>query len=162
MFSKKFFSRLKFIAVSVLLAVGLFLGLIYSGLFFQYKKITVSPSAIEIIASNGHLKTAFGLTGNNPFPFAISLRRIEGKISYGVLARKVEIVFQPELLIPPGRYQLTDQRASLAPGYPVTAEDTFLSMLRGKNLQLTGDATLYVGSIKKSVPVSLNLTIEEK
>jgi hypothetical protein len=34
-------------------------------------------------------------------------------------------------------------------------------MLRGKDLQVIGEATISVGRIEKSVPVSMQLTIEE-
>jgi hypothetical protein len=146
---------------SVLLAIGLVLGLGYGWLFFQYKKITVSASDIAISAKQGNLELAFELRGNNPLPFSIAVKKYEGKATYGVLSRNFEINFDPELLITSGEYTVKRDRDSLTPGYPVNAEETFLKMLRGKDLAVVGEATIYVGKITTVVPVSLTLSVEE-
>jgi hypothetical protein len=49
----------------------------------------------------------------------------------------------------------------MKPGYPVNAEETFLKMLRGKDLAVVGEATIFVGKITTVVPVSLTLSVEE-
>lgn len=146
---------------AVLLVIGLALGLGYGWLFFQYKKITVSASDIAISAKQGNLELAFELRGNNPLPFSIAVKKYEGKATYGVLSRNFEINFDPELLIRPGEYTVKRDRDSLTPGYPVNAEETFLKMLRGKDLAVVGEATIYVGKITTVVPVSLTLFVEK-
>ena len=146
---------------AILLVIGLAFGLGYGWLYFQYKKITVSASDIAINASQGDLALRFKLRGNNPLPFPVAVKKYEGKATYGVLSRNFEINFDPELLITSGEYAVTRDRDSLTPGYPVTAEETFLNMLRGKALAVSGEATIYVGNIKTVVPVSLTLSVEE-
>lgn len=161
MFTKKNVSILKYLFPAVFLIATLVLSLIYGWLDFNYKKVVISVSAVEITANQGRLAVGFKLNGNNPFPFAMQLKKYEGKVSYGLLSRHFVIDFGPELLIVPGKFQLIHQGANLTPGYPVGAENTFLSMLRGKNLQITGEATISVGKIERSVPVSINLTIDK-
>ena len=161
MFTKKIVSVLKYLFPAVFLIAALALSLIYGWLGLNYKKVAVSVSAVEITANQGRLGVGFKLNGNNPFPFAVQLKKYEGKVSYGLLSRRFAIDFDPEPLIVPGRFQLTHQGANLTPGYPAGAENTFLSMLRGKNLQITGEATISIGQIERSVPVSMNLTIDK-
>ena len=146
---------------AVLLVIGLALGLGYGWLCFQYKKITVSASDITINARQGNLELGFKLRGNNPLPFPVAVKKYEGKATYGVLSRNFEINFAPDLLITSGDYIVRRDRDSLTPGYPVTAEETFLNMLRGKELAVVGEATVYVGKITTVVPVSLTLSVEE-
>jgi hypothetical protein len=146
---------------AVLLVIGLALGLGYGWLCFQYKKITVSASDIAISAKQGNLELAFELRGYNPLPFSIAVKKYEGKATYGVLSRNFEINFDPELLITSGQYAVKRDRDSLTPGYPANAEETFLTMLRGKELAVVGEATIYVGKITTVVPVSLTLSVEE-
>ena len=161
MFAKKVVLTFKYLAPAVLLITALSLSLTYGWLGWHYKKVAVSVSNVEITANQGRLYLGLKLTGNNPFPFAVRLKKYEGNVTYGVLSRGFSIDFEPGLLIVPGKYQLTHQGANLTPGYPAGAEDAFLSMLRGKNLQITGEATIAVGRLEKSVPVSMNLTIEK-
>jgi len=154
-------SILRVFIASVLLAIGLVLGLGYGWLFFQYKKITVSASDIAISAKQGNLELAFKLRGNNPLPFSIAVKKYEGEATYGVLSRNFEVNFDPELLITSGEYTVKRDLDSLTPGYPVNAEETFLKMLRGKDLAVVGEATIYVGKLTTVVPVSLTLSVEE-
>jgi hypothetical protein len=161
MFVKKIVLIFKYLAPAVLLITALVLSLTYGWLGWHYKKVAVSVSDVEITANQGRLYLELKLNGNNPFPFAVHLKRYEGKVVYGLLSRSFAIAFDPDLLIPPGKYQLARQGLNLTPGYPVGAEDSFLGMLRGKNLQITGEATIAIGRLEKSVPVSMNLTIEK-
>lgn len=161
MFTKKTVSILKYLFPAVFLIAALVLSLIYGWLGLNYKKVVVSVSAVEITANQGRLVVGFKLNGNNPFPFAVQLKKYKGKVSYGLLSRHFVIDFDPELLIVTGKFQVIHQGANLTPGYPAGAENTFLSMLRGKNLQITGEATVSVGQIERSVPVSINLTIDK-
>ena len=154
-------SILRVFLVSVLLAIGLVLGLGYGWLFFQYKKIAVSASDIAISAKQGNLELAFELRGNNPLPFSIAIKKYEGKATDGVLSRNFEINFDPDFLITSVEYSVNRERDSLTPAYPVNAEETFLKMLRGKDLAVVGEATIYVGKITTVVPVSLTLSVEE-
>jgi len=161
MFAQKIISVFKYLAPAVLLIIALVLSLIYGWLGLNYKKVVVNVSNVEITANQGRVGVGLKLNGNNPFPFAVHLKKYEGKVTYGIFSRNFAIDFDPELLIVPGRFQLTHQGANLTPGYPVGAEDAFLSMLRGKNLQVIGEATISVGRIEKPIPVSMNLTIEK-
>ena len=161
MFAKRIVSIFKYLAPAVFLIAALVSSLIYGWLGLHYKKVAVSVSNVEITANQGRLGVGLKLVGNNPFPFAVRLKKYEGKVTYGLLARGFSVDFEPDLLIAPGKYQLTHQGANLTPGYPAGAEDAFLSMLRGKNLQITGEATIAVGRLEKSIPVSMNLTIEK-
>lgn len=161
MFFRKIISVFKYLVPAVLLVVALVLSLIYSWLGLNYKKMAVSVSNVEITANQGRLGIGLKLSGINPFPFAVHLKKYEGKVTYGVLSRDFSIDFEPDVLIVSGKYQLTHQGANVTPGYPVASEEAFLSMLRGKDLQVIGEATISVGRIEKSVPVSMQLTIEE-
>jgi hypothetical protein len=161
MFAKKIISVFKYLVPAVLLIVALVLSLIYGWLGLNYKKVVVRVSNVEITANQGRLDIGLKLNGNNPFPFAVHLKKYEGKVTYGVLSRDFSIDFEPDVLIVSGKYQLTHHGANVTPGYPVASEDAFLSMLRGKDLQVIGEATISVGKIEKSVPVSMQLTIEE-
>jgi hypothetical protein len=161
MFAKKNISVFKYFVPAVLLIVALVLSLIYGWLGLNYRKVAVSVSNVEITANQGRLDIGLKLNGNNPFPFAVHLKKYEGKVTYGVLSRDFSIDFEPDVLIVSGKYQLTHQGANVTPGYPVASEEAFLSMLRGKDLQVIGEATISVGRIEKSVPVSMQLTIEE-
>ena len=154
-------SILKAFAASILLVIGLSLGLGYGWLFLQYEKITVSATDIEISAKQGNLEVAFKLRGNNPLPFPVTVEKYEGKVNYGLLSRNFAINFEPELLITTGDYDLRRGRNKLTPGYPVSAEETFLQTLRGKELAVMGEATVYVGKIKFLMPVGLTLSVEE-
>lgn len=161
MSAKKIISVFKYLVPAVLLIVALVLSLIYGWLGLNYKKMAVSVSNVEITANQGRLGIGLKLSGINPFPFAVHLKKYEGKVTYGVLSRDFSIDFEPDVLIVSGKYQLTHQGANVTPGYPVASEDAFLSMLRGKDLQVIGEATISLGRIEKSVPVSMQLTIEE-
>ena len=154
-------SILKAFAASLLLAVGLSLGLGYGWLFLQYKKITVSATEFEISAKQGNLEVAFKLRGNNPLPFPVTVEKYEGKVNYGLLSRNFVVNFDPELLIKSDDFNLNRDRNKLTPGYPVSAEETFLQTLRGKELAVVGEATVYVGKIKFLVPVVLTLSVEK-
>jgi len=44
----------------------------------------------------------------------------------------------------------------------LNAKETFLQMLRGKELAVVAKVTGYVGKIKFLVPVALTLSVEEK
>ena len=159
---RKFYAFLKIFIASSLLIAGVILGLVYGWLVFQYQKISISATNIEIKANNGKLEVDLKLFGNNPLPFALNLKKYEGKVTYGVLSRDFTVDFNSGIFITPGNFQLIHQGANVTPGYPAAAEDIFLSLLHEKKLQVAGEATVYLGNIKKTVPVSLNLTIEKQ
>lgn len=158
--ARKFFSVFKFVIASALLVTGVVSGLAYGWLFFQYQKIVVSVTNIEIEANSGNLAIGFTLSGSNPLPFVLNLKKYEGKVSHGALSRDFAVSFKPALVITQGNYQLRQLDVPLVPGYPVGTEQVFITLLRGKNLQVKGEATISIGKIEKSVPVSLNLSIE--
>lgn len=159
---RKFVSFIRIFFAVALLGTGLLAGLTYGWLVVQYKKIEVGISAFDILADHGDLKVGLTLSGHNPMPFAVSVKKYEGHVNYGALSRKLSVDFEPDILIEPGTFRITHRSANVKPGYPAGAEATLLGMLRGKKLQVVGEATVDAGSITRQIPVSLNISIGEE